>query len=139
MSIENPYPTYTQLLRSTLSVAEFNRAMGEGVLVANEAPYQNAVIVIVTHIRVIEGEGNAVLTIDGEPRTDLTLDPVNKSVGIGDDYKKIFVHVKSPFISLNNFGSVLIDNLPGDARLEIHGYNIRTEHPHYSYMQWRFA
>jgi hypothetical protein len=64
--------------------------MGEGVLVANEAPYQNAVIVIVTHIRVVEGQGNAVLTIDGEPRTDLTLDPVNKSLGIGDDYKKIF-------------------------------------------------
>jgi hypothetical protein len=137
LSIRHPYPTFTQLLTSTLSVAEFNQSMRDGVpLVANEGPYPNTIIVVVTHIRVKEGQGNAVLTIDGEPRTDLALDPVNQS---HDYYKDVFKNLTSPFISLANFGSVSIDNLPGDTMLEIRGYNIRTEHPHYPYMQWRFC
>jgi hypothetical protein len=139
LSPQHPYPTFTQLLTATLSVAEFNQAMGERVLVANEDPYPRTVIVAVTHIRVKEGQGNAVLTIDGEPRTELTLDPVSHSLGIDESLKDAFEHVTSPFISLANFGSVSIDNLPGDTMLEIRGYNIRTEHPHYPYMQWRFC
>jgi hypothetical protein len=129
-----PFPTFTQLLTSTLSVAEFNQTMRDGVLVANEGPYPNTVIAAVTHIRVKEGQANAVLTIDGEPRTDLELDPVNQSY-----HDFAFENLTSPFINLASFKAVSIDNLPGDTMLQIYGYNIRTEHPHYPYMQWRFC
>ena len=125
-----------------VSVAEFNRMISEErVLFANQEPYPNAAIVAVTNIRVIGDEGTdvPVLTIDGVPRTDLTLDPVNVSLGIDDHYKKTFQHLTSPFIMPTVFKSVSIDNLPNDTMLAITGYNIRNEHPHAKHPHWQFC